>query len=1046
MAPSMKGIRPWSCEIATFEHRDVLSNVMGLTNQGRNVILGDRRSLILMDLNDSGNIVKTFPRNSKWDITKIAPNNEYVAISSNNSIDLLSNELQFVSHIRKGHQRMITDVNWKSMSDRNLFSTVSLDTDVHLWDVRDTRGPQMTLNGMIGASQCKWNRNNTNILATVHEGDVKLWDIRKKDAPFHYFTAHVSARILSFDWSFTDENEFVTTGHQDQLIKFHYIKKPEHKNSFLKMAVPVWIARHTPFGEGLVTIIIPHMHQNDNSLFLWSMNSLESPIHSFFGHRDVIYDFDWRKCPNNTNNYELVTWSRDRTLRLWQVDRTIQCQCGSEESDDTMEPSGIESHDILKIHEKIDPLKEEFDVLNFNYTNIRLDEMNLKKRLIKLYVKESAILVINFPSKYPNGGSSPTFVFLRNMGNVKCNLSPGIRQRILSALKILAFNLVRSYQPCLEQCMNHLDSILSREFSNSIKPNGDEIINTLDSFPAAESRVTRKKEPVYFEGDGNVPYPRSSGAVFCGNGTLVVFGNKLFSHSGITPRALSAYGAQLKDLLRMDNFENTVVLKTSNKNSEENGKTSSTDLRTNKGRFNVQTIKNVSSGGGDKTSSHQSKSSNAISSNILKRRKMLANQTKVAVYNVSMLFPFSLFFASRYLFNPANNCSVSEICQFNAQIARKANRLDLVRLWMIANQMARLSESNEMNYWEHHPLGRPLLTSIIDHYIKAKDPQTAATLILTFQNDENLSTDSLPHQTHKNRSSNNSVKFYLDVSKDEEKKKNASLTSLESNSSKEISCSSSSNKKFWFLKPGALNSLSSSTSPYHTVSAVTNASSMMKDITLVSKSSLSGETVSNLDLALLNPNKCRSNSWCSSAILSNYNPQNIKKNSSLRLMTPPSRLQLSPSNSSPIFAQNILSETAEEEEDSQRMVLSLLDPKKNELYNKVKRTYGDILYNWGLFSKRSEVLKRCSPYQSEVADVFSSVILEKNVDNEVRIAQKNMSCSLCQLPVKGLASSCLVCGHGGHIQHLIQWFTTPETKCPSGCGCLCQKQSGESIF
>lgn len=31
-------------------------------------------------------------------------------------------------------------------------------------------------------------------------------------------------------------------------------------------------------------------------------------------------------------------------------------------------------------------------------------------------------------------------------------------------------------------------------------------------------------------------------------------------------------------------------------------------------------------------------------------------------------------------------------------------------------------------------------------------------------------------------------------------------------------------------------------------------------------------------------------------------------------------------------------------------------------------------------------------------------------------------CILCSLPVKGAATACLECGHGGHAVHLMQWF------------------------
>lgn len=31
-------------------------------------------------------------------------------------------------------------------------------------------------------------------------------------------------------------------------------------------------------------------------------------------------------------------------------------------------------------------------------------------------------------------------------------------------------------------------------------------------------------------------------------------------------------------------------------------------------------------------------------------------------------------------------------------------------------------------------------------------------------------------------------------------------------------------------------------------------------------------------------------------------------------------------------------------------------------------------------------------------------------------------CALCCLPIKGASSACLVCGHGGHLIHMMRWF------------------------
>nr|CCA22503.1 conserved hypothetical protein [Albugo laibachii Nc14] len=48
-------------------------------------------------------------------------------------------------------------------------------------------------------------------------------------------------------------------------------------------------------------------------------------------------------------------------------------------------------------------------------------------------------------------------------------------------------------------------------------------------------------------------------------------------------------------------------------------------------------------------------------------------------------------------------------------------------------------------------------------------------------------------------------------------------------------------------------------------------------------------------------------------------------------------------------------------------------------------------------------------------------------------------CSICQLPVRGLYVWCPVCSHGGHFQHLRDWFLV-EDVCPTGCSHQCSFQ------
>jgi hypothetical protein len=55
-------------------------------------------------------------------------------------------------------------------------------------------------------------------------------------------------------------------------------------------------------------------------------------------------------------------------------------------------------------------------------------------------------------------------------------------------------------------------------------------------------------------------------------------------------------------------------------------------------------------------------------------------------------------------------------------------------------------------------------------------------------------------------------------------------------------------------------------------------------------------------------------------------------------------------------------------------------------------------------------------------------------------------CFICHQPVKGMYVWCPGCGHGGHLDHALQWFGGLSGKpvrevCPTGCGHKCNLQA-----
>ncbi|KAJ1798477.1 SEA (Seh1-associated) complex subunit [Coemansia sp. RSA 2399] len=60
--------------------------------------------------------------------------------------------------------------------------------------------------------------------------------------------------------------------------------------------------------------------------------------------------------------------------------------------------------------------------------------------------------------------------------------------------------------------------------------------------------------------------------------------------------------------------------------------------------------------------------------------------------------------------------------------------------------------------------------------------------------------------------------------------------------------------------------------------------------------------------------------------------------------------------------------------------------------------------------------------------------------------RKSNSCVICQEPVISRYIWCQGCGHGGHSDHMVEWFDEmKQSDCPSGCGHVCQSLFSASV-
>ncbi|ORX90285.1 hypothetical protein K493DRAFT_318085 [Basidiobolus meristosporus CBS 931.73] len=146
------------------------------------------------------------------------------------------------------------------------------------------------------------------------------------------------------------------------------------------------------------------------------------------------------------------------------------------------------------------------------------------------------------------------------------------------------------------------------------------------------------------------------------------------------------------------------------------------------------------------------------------------------------------------------------------------------------------------------------------------------------------------------------------------------------------------------------------------------------------------------------------------------------------------------------------------DEDKRPAKVTLLDPALGARYDCYRLAYAETLYRWGLLDARAEVLKFIAihkPWNSLIRAESRQIGLEfatycSECNKELPPGSKcficdrkraGLKCVICRVTVKGLTNFCLLCLHGGHSNHIRDWFSSNQM-CPTGCGCLCILNNG----
>lgn len=238
-----------------------------------------------------------------------------------------------IEHTLHAHTRAITDINF-SAHHPDILSTCAVDGYVHCWDLRKAKRPVMTFcDWDAGATQVKWNRQDAHILASSHDRWLRIWDDRKGAYPLKSIEAH-SSKIYGVDWNRTRATGIVTCS-LDKSIKFwDYGNDEDVPERIIRTDFPVWRARHTPFGWGLLAMPqdVPgrlHLYdrRKDGEKDSYEEDNSCPEIAVFPGHGDKqVKEFLWRTRGTITNDgiddreFQLVSWGEDHELRLQRLD------------------------------------------------------------------------------------------------------------------------------------------------------------------------------------------------------------------------------------------------------------------------------------------------------------------------------------------------------------------------------------------------------------------------------------------------------------------------------------------------------------------------------------------------------------------------------------------------------------------------------------------------------------------------------------------------------------------------------------------------------
>ncbi|KAF7373833.1 WD-REPEATS-REGION domain-containing protein [Mycena sanguinolenta] len=250
-----------------------------------------------------------------------------------------------------------TQVKWNRQDPHVLASSHA--GEVLIWDRRKGSLPRTRLRAhrskIYGIDWSPTRRDE--IVTCALDGEIKVWDVGAGDYGGAQYENTNSSGCADCAPDFHSIVQDYRSGYN---MHGHGLYAPTHTPAHtIRTAHPVWRARHLPFGRGVLslpqrgetglgmyafgpTTARTKIQTIPNPRMMWDAGGRDwaegeaeedagwgrdEPVEVFEGHTDVVKEFVWRRSGDGTA-FQLITWSKDRTLRFWPVDAETMAKVG----------------------------------------------------------------------------------------------------------------------------------------------------------------------------------------------------------------------------------------------------------------------------------------------------------------------------------------------------------------------------------------------------------------------------------------------------------------------------------------------------------------------------------------------------------------------------------------------------------------------------------------------------------------------------------------------------------------------------------------------